>query len=114
MSFETVLDTKQIGEFRRAGLLNQGVGANAMMLWRFREAPGFLQLFTTHGGDEDWIIFEQHCGIDGDDMAQRMAVCTYNQCPVWVPTVQMHESEKRENNSSELYYIGTVYITCHA
>ncbi len=29
--------------------------ANAIILWRFEDAPAYLRKLSTHGGDEDWL-----------------------------------------------------------
>lgn len=54
---------------------------NAIIIWRFEDAPEHLQRLSGNGGDEDWLLLfphgmtEQNMPGDIDMMVDRLARC---------------------------------------
>jgi hypothetical protein len=69
-----------------------------MKLWRFQDAPVYLQQLSTNGGDEDWVLLVP-AGVDAPFWVEINGACHFGACCT---------------DRYQLTDASEVYIGCHA
>ena len=78
------------------------IKGNAIIFWKFRDAPPELQELSQHGGDEDWVclcpkhmeqesIIERMCGRMEDAYGDGVLRFEYNPEAIWCFSTDRYE-----------------------